>query len=95
MEIIIGSTQPVGPPVLKGIGTNTGMIEAKVLNIRPSRKRQRQLQHGTIERRKKKITSDPSGGRVLVLLIPDGYKLPKGIESGNYRVFLRFVLQRK
>lgn len=95
MEIVIGSTQPVGPPGLKGIGANTGMIEARILNIRPSRKRQSQQHHGAIERRNKKITTDPSGGRVLVLLVPDGYTLPKNIEFGDYRVFLRFVPQKK
>jgi hypothetical protein len=28
---------------------------------------------------------------VLVLMIPDRSRLPEGLESGQYRVFLRFA----
>jgi hypothetical protein len=27
----------------------------------------------------------------MTLMIPEGYNIPKDIESGNYRIFLRFA----
>lgn len=65
------------------------MIEAKMLNIRPPRKRRTKPPKGE-ERRSDNGYKDPGNGRVMVLLIPEGNKIPKEIESGNYRVFLRF-----
>lgn len=65
------------------------MIEAKMLNIRPPRKRKTKPPKGE-ERRSDNGYKDPGNGRVMVLLIPEGNKIPKEIESGNYRVFLRF-----
>jgi hypothetical protein len=38
---------------------------------------------------------DPAGGRVMVLLVPEGYTVPTDIASGNYRIFLRFVPHKK
>jgi hypothetical protein len=31
----------------------------------------------------------------MVLLIPEGYNLPKDIDSGDYRIFVRFAPRRK
>ncbi|MHC1728862.1 MAG: hypothetical protein AB9866_23145 [Syntrophobacteraceae bacterium] len=35
-----------------------------------------------------------ASGKVLVLLVPDGHKVPRGIESGEYSIYLRFVHRR-
>jgi hypothetical protein len=94
MEIVIGATPRVGPPPKKASGTAGGYVEAKVLNVRPPRRRQAQPP-GDNDRRHNKNSSDPAGGRVMVLLIPEGYTLPQDIGSGNYRIFLRFVPNRK
>jgi hypothetical protein len=31
----------------------------------------------------------------MTLLVPEGYYVPADIDSGNYRVFLRFVPQQR
>ncbi len=69
---------------------NESVIEAKMLNIRPPRKRRSKPPKGE-ERRSDRGYQDPGNSRVIVLLIPEGNKIPKEIESGNYRVFLRFA----
>ena len=94
MEIVIGATPRVGPPQKKPSSTGAGYVEAKVLNVRPPRRRQSHLS-GESDRRHNKNASDPASGRVMVLLIPEGYNLPQDIGSGNYRIFLRFVPNKK
>jgi len=94
MEIVIGRTPRVGPPPKKTPGTGAGYVEAKVLNVRPPRRRQAPPP-GSDNRKNKKNSSDPASGRVMTLMIPEGYNLPQDIGSGNYRVFLRFVPNRK
>ena len=34
---------------------------------------------------------DPVNARVLILMVPDGTRLPEGLDSGQWRVFLRFA----
>ncbi|MGD8958410.1 MAG: hypothetical protein PVI27_01080 [Desulfobacteraceae bacterium] len=41
------------------------------------------------------MNQDPAGGRVMVLLIPEGYNLPRDIDCGDYRIFVRFAPRRK
>ncbi|MBW1698581.1 MAG: hypothetical protein JRH18_11325 [Deltaproteobacteria bacterium] len=94
MEIVIGATAKVGPPPKKAPSPAGGYIEAKVLNVRPPRRRQLNPP-GPNERRHNRSSNDPASGRVMVLLIPEGYNLPPDIGSGNYRIFLRFVPNRK
>ena len=64
-------------------------LEARVLAIREARRSPRQ-KGGTERRASTKRRRDPVGGRVLVLLVPEGAKLPAGLENGEFRVFLRF-----
>ncbi len=33
----------------------------------------------------------PEAGRVVVLMIPEGYKIPRGADTGKFRTYLRFV----
>ena len=35
MEIVIGAPVAVGPPPRKGPGSGPGMVEARILNVRP------------------------------------------------------------
>ena len=94
MEIVIGATPRVGPPPQKTSSVGGGFVEAKVLNVRPPRRRQAQPP-GSNDRRHNKKSSDPASGRVMVLLIPEGYNIPQDIGSGNYRIFLRFAPNKK
>jgi hypothetical protein len=94
MDIVIGATPRVGPPPHKTSSVGSGFVEAKVLNVRPPRRRQVQPP-GPNDRRHDKKSSDPASGRVMVLLIPEGYNLPQDIGSGNYRIFLRFAPNKK
>jgi len=92
MEIVIGATPRVDPSRAKDIGqSGGGIVEARVLGVRAPRKREGTPPAGQRERRTGKQTPDPAGGRVMLLLIPEGHKLPRDVESGNYRVFVRFV----
>ena len=96
MEIVIGRTPPVGPPPAKAAGSGE-FIEAKMLNLRPPRRR-RGTPPGQKERRNRSggiNASDPVGGRVMTLLIPNGFAIPQDIESGDYRIFLRFAKRKK
>jgi hypothetical protein len=94
MEIVIGRTQPVGRPASKG-AVSGEFIEAKMLNLRPPRRKKTGTPPGQRERRNQNSVNDPVGGRVMTLLIPNGFAIPKDIESGNYRIFLRFARQKR
>ena len=88
MEIIIGSSPQIGSGLpSKQQPTSSGTVEAKLLNVR--KPRQGIAGPSGMERRQKQ-TQDPAAGRVLTLLVPDATLLPKDIDSGNYRVLLRF-----
>ncbi len=92
MEIVIGAVPRVGQPGKK-VETRGAYVEARVLNIRPPRRRRDRVP-GQVDRRGKNSSQDPAAGRVMVLMVPEGYNIPKDIDSGNYRVFLRFVQKR-
>jgi len=94
MEIVIGAISRVDAPVKK-IDSGGNFIEAKVLNVRPPRRRLGGTGSGRVDRRNRKSTSDPAMGRVMMLLVPEGYHIPSDIDSDNYRVFLRFTPRRK
>jgi hypothetical protein len=94
MEIVIGAARPVGSPGKK-VEAGGNMIEARVLNVRPPRRRPAGPGTGRVERRNGQPAYDPAAGRVMVLLVPEGYHIPPDIDSGNYRVFLRFAPRKK
>jgi hypothetical protein len=93
MEIVIGASPRVGQPTKKE-PSRGAYVEAQVLNIRAPRRR-REQRAGKPDRRYRGSGHDPAAGRVVVLMVPDGYNIPKDLESGNYRVFLRFAPKRK
>ena len=90
MEIVIGATPRVGAPLKSTPAAGGGYVEATVLNVRPPRRRQERAPNQG-DRRTKKNAVDPASGRVMTLMIPEGYNIPRDIESGNYRIFLRFA----
>jgi hypothetical protein len=90
MDIRVGGVPPVGAPG-DTPAVPAGAIEARVLGVRDARRRAANRPPEGVERREEERPPDPAGGRVLILLIPEGYRVPEGVESGAYRVFLRFV----
>jgi hypothetical protein len=94
MDIVIGATQRISDPGKK-IEPGGNLVEAKVLNVRAPRRQRSGPGAGRAERRNSQPTYDPASGRVLVLLVPEGYHIPADLDSGNYRVFLRITSRRK
>ncbi|MCF8077090.1 MAG: hypothetical protein K9K63_03780 [Desulfotignum sp.] len=94
MEFVVGAPQPIGPPG-KRLPNQPQVVEARILNVRPPRRGPRSLAEKQDNRRGRSQGQDPASGRVMVVLVPEGYYLPADIDSGNYRVFLRFVPQKK
>jgi len=91
MDFLIGRPPGVGAPGTKA-PKQTDLIEAKLLAVRPARRRGESPPSAVRERRgNTEGGRDPRGGRVLILMIPDGQQLPGGLDKGIYRVFLRFV----
>jgi len=93
MEFVVGATPQVGLPPKHSAG-NGGFVEAKVLNVRPPRRKKQRLPDEN-DRRQANAPKDPLGGRVMVLLVPEGYNIPRDIASGKYRTFLRFAPRRR
>jgi hypothetical protein len=91
MRIVIGDTPRVGPAGQYRSDSEPAVLEARLLDIRKPRKRRGDPPVGQAERRENGDPSDPPAGQVLTLLIPEGHRIPRGVESGNYRIFLRFV----
>jgi hypothetical protein len=90
MDIVIGATASVKMPKPKDAVHGKDMIEARILNVRPPRKKRIRRSADSTERRKNNSV-DPLGSRVMVLLVPEGRRLPKDIELGKYKILMRFV----
>ena len=90
MDIRVGGAPPVGTPAAK-VAVPAGAVEGRVLGVRAPRRRGGDRPAEQPERRHGESSIDPAGGRVLILLIPDGQQLPADLESGAWRVFLRFA----
>lgn len=88
MDFLVGATAKISGPGDRSENSKKP-LEARVLAIRPARgsrkKKQRSERRGQPGR-----VRDPVGGRVLLLLVPDGANLPVDLAEGEYRVFLRF-----
>lgn len=87
MEIIVGSIPPLKHNEVRQEASQSGPVEARILNVRPPRK-------GIagplgMERREAK-SSDPLRGRVLTIMVPDSEVLPKDLEKADYKVIMRF-----
>ncbi|MCF8067022.1 MAG: hypothetical protein K9L30_00400 [Desulfobacterales bacterium] len=91
MEIVIGATSYVGTNNVRSDGRGGENIEAQVLNVRQPRKNLVNPPEGENHRKNGMIKLDPANGRVMTILVPNGYRLPEDISTGKYRVFLRFA----
>lgn len=90
MDIKVGNTSSIGAPRQPRSGSQEA-VEARLLAVRAPRRREGGPTPRGAERRGAAEPRDPVTGRVLVLLIADGSRLPDGLESGQYRLFLRFA----
>lgn len=80
MDIVIGESARIGPSdQYRPGGDEPFSVEARLLEIR--------------DRRESGDSGRPS--RVITLLVPEGQKIPRGLESGDYRIYLRFVHRRQ
>lgn len=86
MDVVIGRTPPPGPVGDRNSEPST-QLEARVLHVRPGRRR---IDPHRGNRRAAQPT-DPPGARVIVLLVPDGQRIPEDVASGRWRVLLRFA----
>lgn len=88
MDFLIGATAKV-TDATDGADARKNQLEARVLAVRPARRKRREGSRAD-RRRAPAKGRDPVGGRVLVLMVPDGAKLPTDLADGKFRVFLRF-----
>lgn len=91
MDFVVGRTQRLQGTTERS-ADGPSPIEARLLHVREPRRRRRGPDPGEPEQRAGgSAQADPPGAQVLVLLVPDGYKLPEDLSDGSYRVFLRFA----
>lgn len=81
MRIVIGETVKIGPAAQYRSEGEPLSVEARLLEIR--------------DRRETSDAGSATSGRVITLLVPEGQKIPRGVESGDYRIYLRFVHRRQ
>ena len=81
MDIFIGETARVGPSAQYRLESEPVAVEARLLEIR--------------DKRETADSGSAGSGRVITLLVPEGQKIPRGVESGDYRIYLRFVHRRQ
>jgi hypothetical protein len=81
MNIVIGETVGIGASAQFRPDGEAVSVEARLLEIR--------------DRRETSSSGSVSSGRVITLLVPDGQKIPRGVESGDYRIYLKFVHRRQ
>lgn len=79
MRIVIGETSNRAPTQHRH-DMEPLAVEARILSIR--------------DKRDNEGPGDVGSGRVVTLLVPEGHKIPRGVESGEYRIHLRFVHRR-
>ena len=81
MNIVIGETGTIGPAVQHRADGDPVSVEARLLEIR--------------DRKESADSGSAGSGRIITLLVPEGQKIPRGVESGDYRIYLRFVHRRQ
>ncbi|TYT75236.1 hypothetical protein [Desulfobotulus mexicanus] len=91
MEIIIGKIAESSSAGHRGHPRyQQGDVPVKVLKVRPARSRRNALLEGK-DRRDENVETDPMRGKVLVLMVPDGSRLPVDLETGDYQLRLRII----
>jgi lipopolysaccharide export system protein LptA len=81
MNIVIGETGKIGPAAQQRLESEPVAVEARLLEIR--------------DKRETAGSGNVVSGRIVTLLVPEGQKIPRGVESGEYRIYLRFVHRRQ
>ncbi len=81
MRIVIGETVKMGAAAQYRTEAEPQSVEARLLEIR--------------DKRETTDSGGASSGRIITLLVPEGQKIPRGVESGDYRIYLRFVHRRQ
>jgi len=71
--------------------SRSGELRAKIIGLRNSRKNAVVLDTGLRDRRTKRLFRDPSNSKVITLLIENGDMIPEDIETGNYRISIKFT----
>ncbi len=94
MHFVIGAPQRIGPPPQK-LEIRNGQLKARILNVRSPRKGSRRKSARPLDRRHRTSEQDTFSGRVMVLLVPDGYQIPRDVSSGDYQVFVRFARRQR
>jgi len=89
MDVIIGRVPAIGQAGDRQ-AASPAPIEAKLLHVRMPRRRRDSERVGP-DRAPTSPGVDPPGARVLVLLVPDAYRLPDDLNDSKYRIFLRVV----
>lgn len=91
MDIRIGQlTSPENNTPAKTIPGD--WIEARLLHHRRPRLSRGSSLRQTMERRRSAQNQcDPYLAKVLLLMVPEGHRLPADFANGNYRVFLHVV----
>ncbi len=81
MNIVIGETGKIGPAAQHRLESEPVAVEARLLEIR--------------DKRETADSGNAGSGRIITLLVPEGQKIPRGVEFGEYRIYLRFVHRRQ
>jgi hypothetical protein len=88
MDVTIGAVSRAGDKS-DTKETAASQLEARLLHVRGPR---RSRASAPAEQRAPGSPAvDPPGARILVLLVPDGFRLPPDLDQGRYRLFLRLV----
>lgn len=91
MDFVVGKIPAAGGPSEKS-RTDRGQIEARVVGLRGPRQRRDGRDSSAGEGRTGgEPHADPPGAKVLLLMVPEAYRLPDDLTTGSYRVFLRFA----
>ncbi|WP_163338352.1 hypothetical protein [Desulfopila sp. IMCC35008] len=88
MEIIVGSIPPLPAQPPKTPEKASPVIQARLLNVRPTRKG---IAGPSGMERRNKQGKDPHKGRVLTIMVPDSDMLPADVDTREYNVHVRFV----
>ena len=80
MKIVIGESSQIHSAGQYKTDNEPVSVEARLLEIK--------------DRQENSSSGPVVSGRIITLLVPEGQKIPRGIESGDYRIYLRFVHRR-
>lgn len=88
MDFVIGRVTPAGKANEKA-AEPAAPLEARLLHVRLPRRSRDAAKGNTRSGGSPQV--DPPGARVLVLLVPDGFRLPDDLNERNYRIFIRIA----